>query len=134
MSLQRTLNSSFELKGKGLHTGLEIHIKFHPAEANYGIRIKRVDLEGQPDIPALADYVTSTNRGTILKRGEMQVGTIEHAMSALFAHEVDNCLIEVDAPEFPILDGSAGPFYRAIAKAGVKELEKTEKDVFVVRQ
>lgn len=134
MSLQRTLNSSFELKGKGLHTGLEIHIKFHPAEANYGIRIKRVDLEGQPDIPALADYVTSTNRGTILKRGEMQVGTIEHAMSALFAHEVDNCLIEVDAPEFPILDGSAGPFYRAIAKAGVKELDKTEKDVFVVRQ
>jgi UDP-3-O-[3-hydroxymyristoyl] N-acetylglucosamine deacetylase/3-hydroxyacyl-[acyl-carrier-protein] dehydratase len=134
MSLQKTLNSSFELKGKGLHTGLEIHIKFHPAEADHGIRIKRVDLEGQPDIPALADYVTSTNRGTILKRGEVQIGTIEHAMSALYAHEVDNCLIEVDAPEFPILDGSAGPFYKAIEAVGIKNIDKTEKDIFIVRQ
>ncbi|NLO71422.1 MAG: bifunctional UDP-3-O-[3-hydroxymyristoyl] N-acetylglucosamine deacetylase/3-hydroxyacyl-ACP dehydratase [Porphyromonadaceae bacterium] len=134
MSLQKTLNSSFELKGKGLHTGLEIHIKFLPAEANHGIRIKRVDLEGQPDIPALADYVTSTNRGTILKRGELQIGTIEHAMAALYAHEIDNCLIEVDSPEFPILDGSAKPFYDAITQVGVIEQEKTEKDVYIVRQ
>ncbi|NLI71658.1 MAG: bifunctional UDP-3-O-[3-hydroxymyristoyl] N-acetylglucosamine deacetylase/3-hydroxyacyl-ACP dehydratase [Bacteroidales bacterium] len=134
MTLQKTLNSSFELKGKGLHTGLEIHIKFHPADANHGIRIKRVDLDGQPDIPALADYVTSTVRGTILKRGKMQIGTVEHAMSALFAHEIDNCLIEVDAPEFPILDGSAKPFYDAIASVGIKELEKTEKDIYIVRR
>ena len=73
MATQKTLKSSFELKGKGLHTGVDIIIKFNPAPVNHGIRIKRVDLEGQPDIPALADYVTSTNRGTILKRGEMQV-------------------------------------------------------------
>ncbi|MFV0392740.1 MAG: bifunctional UDP-3-O-[3-hydroxymyristoyl] N-acetylglucosamine deacetylase/3-hydroxyacyl-ACP dehydratase [Paludibacteraceae bacterium] len=134
MANQKTLKNSFELKGKGLHTGLEICIKFLPAEANTGIRIKRVDLEGQPDIPALADYVTSTNRGTILKRGDVQIGTIEHAMAALYAHEVDNCTIEVDAPEFPILDGSAGPFYDAVAKMGVIELDKADKELYVVKQ
>lgn len=134
MANQKTLNSSFALTGKGLHTGLEINIKFLPADANHGIRIKRVDLEGQPDIGALADYVNSTNRGTILKRGEMQIGTIEHAMAALYAHEIDNCLIEVDAPEFPILDGSSKIFYDEIAKAGIKEQDKTEKDLYIVRR
>ena len=104
MATQRTIKSAFGLKGKGLHTGVEINITFLPAPVNHGIRIRRTDLPGQPDIPVLADYVVSTNRGTILKRGEMQVSTIEHAMAALFAWQVDNCLIEVDAPECPILD------------------------------
>ena len=134
MATQRTIKSSFELKGKGLHTGLEINIKFLPAVPNHGIRIKRTDLPGQPDIPALADYVVSTNRGTLLKRGEMQVGTIEHAMAALFAWQVDNCLIEVDAPEFPILDGSAAPFYNAIEKAGIEDQLKAEKDIYIVKK
>ncbi len=134
MALQKTLKSSFELKGIGLHTGLEIKIKFLPAAADHGIRIKRVDMEGQPEIPALADYVTFTTRGTILKRGETQIGTIEHAMAALYALEVDNCMIEVNAPEFPILDGSAKPFYDAIEAAGIVELEKTEKDIYIVRK
>ena len=134
MALQKTLKSSFELKGIGLHTGLEIKIKFLPAAADHGIRIKRVDMEGQPEIPALADYVTVTTRGTILKRGETQIGTIEHAMAALYALEVDNCMIEVNAPEFPILDGSAKPFYDAIEAAGIVELEKTEKDIYIVRK
>ncbi len=134
MALQKTLKSSFELKGIGLHTGLEIKIKFLPVAADHGIRIKRVDMEGQPEIPALADYVTFTTRGTILKRGETQIGTIEHAMAALYALEVDNCMIEVNAPEFPILDGSAKPFYDAIEAAGIVELEKTEKDIYIVRK
>lgn len=134
MILQKTLSNSFELEGKGLHTGLNVHIKFNPAPADHGIRIKRTDLEGQPDIPALADYVTSTNRGTLLQRGDMQVGTIEHAMAALYAHKIDNCLIEVDAPEFPILDGSAIQYYKAIEKAGIIKIENAEKDVYIVQK
>ncbi len=134
MANQKTISSSVSLKGKGLHTGLDITITFLPAPANHGIRIKRVDLEGTPEIAALADYVVSTNRGTILKRGEFQVGTIEHAMATLFALEVDNCLIEVDAPEFPILDGSAKLYYDAISKAEIVDIEKTERDVFFVRK
>ena len=134
MATQRTIKSAFGLKGKGLHTGVEINITFLPAPVNHGIRIRRTDLPGQPDIPALADYVVSTNRGTILKRGEMQVSTIEHAMAALFAWQVDNCLIEVDAPEFPILDGSARYYYEEIEKAGVEEQFKAEKDIYIVKK
>ncbi len=134
MILQKTLSNSFELEGKGLHTGLNVHIKFLPAPADHGIRIKRVDLKGQPNIPALADYVTSTNRGTVLKRGEFQVGTIEHAMAALYAHKVDNCLIEVDAPEFPILDGSAIQYYEAIEKVGTKKIENSEREIYIVQK
>ncbi len=134
MSLQKTLKAAFELKGTGLHTGLDIHIKFLPAPADHGIRIKRVDLEGEPVIPALADYVVSTVRGTVLKRGEMQIGTIEHAMAALYACEIDNCLIEVDAPEFPILDGSSKIYCDEIKKVGCEELDNTERDVYIVRK
>lgn len=134
MALQKTLKNSFELKGKGLHTGLEIHIKFLPAAPNHGIRIKRVDLEGETIVSALADFVVSTVRGTVLKRGEAQVSTIEHAMAALYAYEIDNCLIEVDAPEFPILDGSARPFCEAIETAGVEEQEKSEREYYIVRK
>ncbi len=134
MATQRTIRSAFGMKGKGLHTGVDINITFQPAPVNHGIRIKRTDLPGQPDIPALADYVVSTNRGTILKRGDMQVSTIEHAMAALFVWQIDNCLIEVDAPEFPILDGSASYFYDAIENAGFEEQTKAEKDIYIVKK
>jgi UDP-3-O-[3-hydroxymyristoyl] N-acetylglucosamine deacetylase/3-hydroxyacyl-[acyl-carrier-protein] dehydratase len=134
MANQRTIQSSFELNGKGLHSGLEVNIKFLPAPPNHGIRIKRTDLPGNPDIPALADYVVSTNRGTLLKRGDMQIGTIEHAMAALYAWQIDNCLIEVNAPEFPILDGSSKYFYEAIEKAGIEDQPKTEKDIYIVKK
>lgn len=133
MALQKTLKDSFQFSGKGLHTGLNINIKFLPAEANSGIIIKRVDVPNSPEIQALADYVIETTRGTVLKRGDVQISTIEHAMSALFACEVDNCLIEVDAPEFPILDGSAIKYYDAIQKAGLVEQDE-EEDVYVVRK
>ena len=90
MATQKTLKTFFELNGKGLHTGLDINIKFSPAAPNTGIRIKRTDLPNQPEISALADYVADTNRGTVLKRGEFQVSTIEHAMAALYASGIDN--------------------------------------------
>lgn len=134
MNHQKTLKSSFSLTGKGLHTGLNIQITFLPAPVNHGIRIKRIDLEGTPDIPAHAEYVTSTNRGTLLKKGEAQVMTIEHALSTLFAFGIDNCMIEVDAPEFPILDGSGKSYIEQIQKVGIEEQEKSDKDIFIIKK
>lgn len=133
MQHQKTIKHSFKLKGKGLHTGLEIELIFNPAPENHGIIIKRVDLDNQPEMRAVAEFVTQTTRGTVLKRGDLQVSTIEHAMSALYALGIDNCLLEVNAPEFPILDGSAKYFVEEIKKVGIEE-QKAEKEVFVIRK
>ena len=93
---QHTLKSSFSFEGKGLHTGLHIHATFLPAAEHTGVQICRTDLEGRPTYEAIADYVTATERGTVLERGAWKVSTVEHALSALYAMGVDNCLIEVD--------------------------------------
>ena len=132
MQKQRTLAASFSLKGKGLHTGLEIEITFNPAPENHGYKIKRVDMEGQPTIDALAENVTCTDRGTVLSKNGVTVGTIEHAMAALYAFEIDNCLIEVNAPEFPILDGSSRFFAEAIQRVGIVE-QGAPKDFYIVK-
>lgn len=132
MQKQKTLAASFSLKGKGLHTGLDIEITFNPAPENHGYKIKRTDLEGQPVIDALAENVVATQRGTVLKKNNVQVGTIEHAMAALYAFEIDNCLIEVNAPEFPILDGSARYFAEAIQKVGSVE-QNAPRDYYIVK-
>ena len=132
MQKQRTLAASFSLKGKGLHTGLEIVITFNPAPENHGYKIKRVDMEGQPTIDALAENVTCTERGTVLSKNGVTVGTIEHAMAALYAFEIDNCLIEVNAPEFPILDGSSRFFAEAIQRVGIVE-QGAPKDFYIVK-
>ena len=129
---QRTLNSEFTLTGKGLHTGLQITARFLPAPENHGYKFKRVDLEGGPEIEALAENVVATNRGTVIAKGDAKVSTIEHSMSALYAAGIDNCLIEVNAPEMPILDGSALPYCEAIASVGVTE-QKADKDFYYVR-
>ena len=130
---QHTLKNSFTLAGKGLHTGAMVHARFLPAEENEGIRICRVDLEGKPCFPALADYVSATERGTVLSNGEWKISTVEHALSALSAMGVDNCLIEVDGPEMPILDGSAKYYVEEIQKTGLRE-QKADAKVFVVRR
>ncbi len=132
MSKQHTLQKSFSFKGKGLHTGLKINIRFNPAPENYGYKIKRVDLEDQPVIDAVAENVSGTQRGTVLSKRGVQVSTVEHALAALYAARVDNCLIEVDAPEFPILDGSAGEYARAIEEVGLKE-QNVERDYYVIK-
>ena len=132
MQKQRTLAASFSLKGKGLHTGLEIEITFNPAPENHGYKIKRVDMEGQPTIDALAENVASTDRGTVLSKNGVTVGTIEHAMAALYAFEIDNCLIEINAPEFPILDGSSRFFAEAIQRVGIVE-QGAPKDFYIVK-
>ena len=133
MSLQHTLAQPFTLTGKGLHTGLNITALFLPAEANTGIRFQRADMPGHPVIPALASQVSATERGTVIMKDNAQVSTIEHCMSALMAHGIDNCLIQVNAPEVPILDGSANYVVQAINKAGVKE-QNAEREAFVVTE
>lgn len=130
---QHTLKQSFSLSGKGLHTGLEIHANFLPAEANTGVRLCRVDLEGKPTYEAIAKYVSATERGTVLENGEWKISTVEHALSALYAMNVDNCLIEVDGPEIPILDGSARMYIDAIERVGLTE-QDAEQKVFVVKE
>lgn len=133
MEKQQTLGGSFELSGKGLHTGLNIKIKFFPAPEKHGVKICRVDLPNRPVIPALAEYITRTERGTVLSNDSLQVSTIEHAMAALFALGVDNCLIEVDAPEFPILDGSSIAYVEKIKEVGVVAQEAV-RDVYIVKK
>ena len=129
---QHTLSNSFSLKGKGLHTGLDIEIKFNPAPENHGYKIKRIDLPDQPVIDALAENVKSTLRGTVLSKNEIQVSTVEHALAALYAYEVDNCLIEVNAPEFPILDGSAIAYVNEIERVGLTE-QDAEREYYIVK-
>lgn len=133
MEKQRTIGSSVSLQGKGLHTGLDINITFLPAPSGTGRIIRRVDLEGKPEIPALSEYVKGTTRGTVLVKGEASVSTVEHAMAALYALGIDNCYIEVDAPEFPILDGSAIEYFRAIESAGIEE-QDLPREYYIVKQ
>lgn len=130
---QRTIQESFTLEGIGLHTGLSIRLTFCPADVNTGICVKRVDLHDQPCYELTAELVSATQRGTVLQKGEWKISTIEHAMAALSAADIDNCLIEVNAPEFPIMDGSAKPFIEALQKAGIKE-QDADRDVFIVRK
>ena len=118
---QQTLKASITFAGKGLHTGLQVTMTVHPAGPNHGIVFRRVDLEGQPTIPALCDYVTDTSRGTTIEHNGARVSTIEHLMSALWTLGVDNALVDIDAPEAPIMDGSACEYARMIEEVGVEE-------------
>jgi len=133
MSKQHTLKESFSLEGKGLHTGLDIKITFNPAPENHGYKIQRIDLEDQPVIEALAENVSGTQRGTVLSKNEVQVSTVEHALAALYAYGVDNCLIEVNAPEFPILDGSAVIYANEIERVGL-EKQQADRDFYIVKK
>ncbi|MDE5566930.1 MAG: UDP-3-O-acyl-N-acetylglucosamine deacetylase, partial [Muribaculaceae bacterium] len=129
---QLTLKDSFTLNGKGLHTGAQIEATFCPAADNHGYKIQRVDLENQPVIDALAENIVATTRGTVIGKGDVTVSTIEHAMAALYAAGIDNCLIKVNAPELPILDGSAKPYVDEIERVGVVE-QNDDKDYYIVK-
>ena len=133
MAKQRTIKESFSLSGKGLHTGLNLTVEFNPAPENFGYKIQRIDVEGQPIIEALAENVNETQRGTVLTNGTERVSTVEHGLSALYALGIDNCLIKVNGPEFPILEGSAQLYVDNIQRVGIVEQE-AEKDYFVVTE
>lgn len=128
MAKQRTLKKSFSLEGKGLHSGIHTCITFKPAPENHGYKIRRTDLEGQPVIDALAENVTDTQRSTTLSdKNNVSVSTVEHALAALYASEIDNCLIEVSGPEFPILDGSSALYIENIKRVGARSQEAERK-------
>ena len=131
-SKQRTLKGSFSLFGKGLHTGLSLTVTFNPAPENSGLKIQRIDLEGQPIIEAIAENVVDTQRGTVLGKGDIRVSTIEHGMAALYALGVDNCLIQVNGPEFPILDGSAIMYVDKIEEVGTME-QNAPKNYYIIK-
>ena len=132
MLKQKTLKESFSLSGKGLHTGLNLTVTFNPAPENHGYKIQRIDLEGQPIIEAIADNVTETTRGTVLCKNGAKVSTIEHGMAALYALGIDNCLIQVNGPEFPILDGSAQYYVQEIERVGIVEQDAI-KDYYIIK-
>lgn len=133
MNKQKTLKGSFSLCGKGLHTGLSLTVTFNPAKENHGYKIQRIDLEGMPIIDAIAENVVDTQRGTVLGKGDVRVSTIEHGLSALYAMGIDNCLIQVNGPEFPILDGSAIKYVEKINEVGIQELN-APKDYYIIRK
>lgn len=133
MLKQTTLRGSFSLFGKGLHTGLQLTVTFNPAPENFGYKIKRIDLDGEPVIEAIAENVVETSRGTVVAKGEARCSTIEHGMAALYAMRIDNCLITVNGPEFPILDGSARQYVENIRRVGIEE-QNAPKDFYVIKK
>jgi len=118
---QHTLGKSASISGTGLHTGVLVDMVLKPANPGFGIQFQRVDLPNQPIIKADCELVTDTSRGTTLQVDDAKVSTVEHVLAALVGMGVDNCLIELNGPEIPIIDGSSEPFVELIADAGVVE-------------
>ena len=117
---QQTIGAEATLEGVGLHTGRTAHLRFLPAEPHAGIRFRRVDLAGKPEIEARLERVASTDRGTTLGLDEARVHTVEHVLAAVAALQIDNLVIEIDGPEIPIMDGSFRAFFETLAGAGLK--------------
>lgn len=130
---QRTIKQPVSMSGIGLHTGSICRMTFRPAPENHGIRFRRVDLGGAPEIPAIVDHVVDISRGTTIAIGEARVHTVEHVMAALVGMQVDNVLIEVDANEPPVGDGSAKPYVELLLKADF-EKQDAPKDYLIVDQ
>ena len=130
---QTTLKAPISFSGKGLHTGVEVNMTFKPAPDSHGYIFKRIDLQGQPIINALAENVVETSRGTVLEENGARVSTVEHVLASFVGMKIDNVLIEVDGPEAPILDGSAIEFATAIEKTG-KVDQKTDRKYFMLKE
>lgn len=128
-----TISTSVSLSGKGLHTGKQVNVTFNPAPEHTGVVFRRVDLPGQPIVHAIATNVFDTSRGTSLKENNAEVRTVEHLMAALAGLQIDNVIVDIDAEETPILDGSSRFYVEALQKAGVVE-QKQEREFFVVTE
>lgn len=128
-----TISTSISLSGRGLHTGKNVTVTFNPAPEHTGILFRRTDLQGQPMVHALATNVFDTSRGTSLKENGAEVRTVEHLMAALSGLQLDNIIVDIDAGETPILDGSARFYVEALQKAGVVE-QQQEREYFVVTE
>lgn len=133
MEQQRTIKKTVSVEGVGLHTGKSVKLTFNPAPVDHGYKFQRTDLEGEPVLSADINRVVSTQRGTTLQVGKAEVHTVEHVLSALSGLRIDNVLIQLDGPEVPILDGSAGPFVKTLQSAEIEEQEKA-REYFVVEE
>ena len=118
---QHTIEKNISISGTGLHTGVLVKMTLNPANPGFGYQFQRTDLPNQPIIKADCDLVTDTSRGTTLQVGDAKISTVEHILAALVGLGIDNCLIQVNGPEIPIIDGSSSPFIEIIEKAGVVE-------------
>lgn len=130
---QRTIGRDVSVQGVGIHTGEAATVRIRPAPCDFGIRFRRVDLDGEPEIPATVEHVERTRRCTCLANGRASVSTVEHLMAALRGLEIDNALVEIDGPEVPIGDGSALPFLEALEEAGTVEQEG-ERRILAVKE
>ncbi|SHL71971.1 3-hydroxyacyl-[acyl-carrier-protein] dehydratase /UDP-3-O-[3-hydroxymyristoyl] N-acetylglucosamine deacetylase [Flavobacterium saccharophilum] len=133
MVKQKTIKNEISLTGVGLHTGKEVTMTFKPAPINNGFTFVRVDLQGQPVIEADANYVVNTQRGTNLEKLGVKIQTPEHVLAALVGCDLDNVIIELNASELPIMDGSSKYFVEAIEKAGIEE-QDAKRNVYVVKE
>jgi UDP-3-O-[3-hydroxymyristoyl] N-acetylglucosamine deacetylase/3-hydroxyacyl-[acyl-carrier-protein] dehydratase len=131
IKLQTTINGPLTISGVGLHTGIKVNMKFLPAIEDHGYVFQRVDLEGQPLVKADVDNVVDTSRGTTIESGGARIYTVEHVLAALAGMEIDNVLIQIDAAEPPIVDGSSKPFIDEILKVGIKDQTK-EREYFEI--
>src|SRR5678810_504008 len=118
---QHTIISEASISGTGLHTGVLVDLTLKPATPGFGIQFQRIDLPGKPIIKADCDLVTDTSRGTTLESNGAKVSTVEHVLAALVGMGIDNCLVEVNGPEMPIMDGSSEQFVQMIEESGVVE-------------
>src|SRR5690242_19375746 len=118
MERRRSLQGCASVTGIGLHTGCHATLTLRPGAPTQGVVFRRVDLPGQPEVPALVEFVAAVERRTALARGAARVETVEHVLAAVHAAGVDDITIDVDGPEAPLADGSATPFVEALAAAG----------------
>ena len=131
MAKQQTIIKSVSLQGVGIHSGNEVNLTFKPAEDNFGYAFCRIDMPDKPIIEADINYVVNTKRGTTLEKNGINIQTSEHVLAALVGLEIDNVLIELDASEPPIMDGSSKYFVEALIKAGVKEQSEDRVEYIV---
>ena len=133
MSKQKTIKNEVSLSGVGLHTGNKVTMTFKPAPENNGYVFKRIDLEGEPIIEASAEYVVNTQRGTNLEKRGVIINTSEHVLAAVVALDIDNIIIEINAPEPPIMDGSSKHFVEALEKAGIV-VQEAKREEYIVKE
>ncbi|MBU0764931.1 MAG: bifunctional UDP-3-O-[3-hydroxymyristoyl] N-acetylglucosamine deacetylase/3-hydroxyacyl-ACP dehydratase [Bacteroidetes bacterium] len=130
---QRTICREITLKGTGLHTGIESCITFKPAPVNHGYKFCRIDIQGAPVVDAVIENVIDTSRGTAIESNGVRIGTVEHVLSSVYGLGIDNIMIEVNAPEVPIMDGSARYFVEVLLEAGITE-QNADKDYYIIKK
>ncbi len=134
MIKQRTLKNVIRATGVGLHTGEKVYLTLHPAEADTGIRFRRVDLDTPVTIAATPENVGETTLSTTLIQDDVKISTVEHLLSALAGLGIDNAIIDVSSAEVPIMDGSAGPFVFLLQSAGVQEQDQPKRYIRITKE